>query len=789
LTPPSGTIAPVVRAALVAGVALVAFATHVEVPGLHSPAQAQAGDDSGQMLLEADTLINDQDAQTITAAGGVRIEYNGSRLVADRVTYARGSRRLIAVGRVEIVDSSGNRTFGDEIDITEDFRNGFVNALRIETADKVYFGAESGERRDGNITTLNTGVYTACEPCEEKPDRPPIWRIKAARIIWNGKEKLVRFEKFRFELFGLPIAYFPAFEIPDPTVKRKTGVLFPTFRFGSSTLGFGVGVPYYWALSPTYDLTATFTGLTKQGLLSELEWRQRFNSGEYSIRAAGIYQLQPGAFAAGTHDAANAFRGMIGTTGRFQINPRWTFGWKYLLQSDENFSYTYTIPGYSDYQYIQEAYLTGLNDRNFFDLRLQQFKIQEAGIGPGVSETLPAVLPLLDYSYVIDRPVAGGEFAFDVNFQHVRRESLTTSPTALVPGIRFPGIGGGSARMTAEAEWRKRIVVPGGLALTPLLNARGDLIFTDYSAATQMAISTATLNGVPVASDLRSNYQRGMVTAGLEASWPFLFTTRRTTHVIEPVGQVFARPDAPFGSVLGIANEDAQSMVFDAGNLFERDKFSGYDLIEGGVRANVGLRYTGTFGTGWVVSAVGGQSFHLAGTNPFNSPNLLYAGAFSGLESSRSDYVAAVTLRDPRGSSLLFGGRLDENTLELRRLDVRAAGSIGPVSASVGYGFIQAQPVYGTAIDRHQISASASAKVHDYWRAFGSATYDIRAMTLTNTSIGFSYDDECFGLTLSASQTYGANNTVAARTFGVQFSFRTIGDFGQTTSGVGLTGL
>ncbi|MBX3529953.1 MAG: LPS-assembly protein LptD [Rhizobiaceae bacterium] len=757
-----------------------------------TPSAAQtavAGPGDGQMLLEADTLVYDQDKGTVSAAGNVRIDYNGSKLVADRVVYDQKSGRLLARGRVEIQDRGGNRTFGDEIDITEDFRNGFVNALQIETADKVYFGAESAERRDGNITTLNTGVYTACAPCEEKPDRPPIWRIKAARIIWNGKEKVVRFEKFRFELFGLPIAYLPAFEIPDPTVKRKTGFLFPSIRFGTAAVGFGVNVPYYWALSPTYDLTANFSALSAQGLLTDLEWRQRFNSGEYSVRAAGIYQLQPNLFSAGTHGAANRFRGMIGTTGRFQINPRWAFGWRYLLQSDEDFAYNYTIPNYSSYNYIQEAYLTGLNDRNFFDLRAQQFKIQEATTGAGLSEILPAALPLLDYSYTIDRPVAGGELAFDVNVQHVRRDALYTSPTALATGTKVLGIAGNSSRFTAEAVWRKRMIAPGGLVITPLLHARGDAILSNPTAATQATIAGSTIDGAAVPSDLRSNYQRGMVTAGLEASWPFLFTTRRTTHIIEPVAQVFARPDAPFGSVLGIPNEDAQSMVFDAGNLFERDKFSGYDLMEGGVRANVGFRYTGTFGKNWVVSAIAGQSYHLAGTNTFATPNLVYAGAFSGLETPRSDYVAATTIRAPRGTELLVGGRFDETTLAMRRLDVRASGTIGTVSASLGYAFIQAQPLYGFAIDRHQVSASASAKVHDYWKAFGAAAYDLQAMNLISTSIGFGYDDECFGFTFSAAQSYGAGNSVTGRSFGVQISFRTIGDFGQSSNGIGLSGL
>ncbi|TKD08310.1 MAG: LPS-assembly protein LptD, partial [Mesorhizobium sp.] len=89
----------------------------------------------------------------------------------------------------------------------------------------------------------HNGVYTACEPCEDQPNKAPTWRIKARKIIWNGEKKTVRFENSNFEFFGFPLAYLPAFEIADPTVKRKSGFLIPGIAY-KSELGVGVKVPY-----------------------------------------------------------------------------------------------------------------------------------------------------------------------------------------------------------------------------------------------------------------------------------------------------------------------------------------------------------------------------------------------------------------------------------------------------------------------------------------------------------------------------------------------------------------
>src|SRR5690606_38931837 len=260
-----------------------------------------------------------------------RIDYDGNRLVAERVTYFRKTGRLVASGNVEIVEPGGTIIRAAEIDVTDDFRDGFVNALQVETTDQTYFGAESAERRDGNLTTFNNGVYTACKPCEDQPGKPPIWQIKASRIIWNGETRTIRFERARFELFGMPIAGLPYFEIADHTVKRKTGFLIPSLR-RSHALGTGVTVPYYIALGPSRDLTLQATGLTRQGFLGEAEWREQFDHGQFSLKIAGIHQNQPDAFPIDSVDRHVTNRAMVGSKGEFQLNPRWTFGWDLLWQ-------------------------------------------------------------------------------------------------------------------------------------------------------------------------------------------------------------------------------------------------------------------------------------------------------------------------------------------------------------------------------------------------------------------------------------------------------------------------
>ncbi|MEI9418573.1 LPS-assembly protein LptD [Mesorhizobium sp. Cs1321R2N1] len=779
------------------GVPLSAFAQDVGNMATTVPS-------GSQMLLAADTLEYNNDNQTVTAIGGVQIDYGGNRLVAQKVVYDRNTKRMVASGNVEIVNSDGTKINSQHIDITDDFADGFVNALRVETVDKAYFAAESAERMGGVLTTFHNGVYTACEPCEDKPDKAPTWRVKARKIIWNGEKKTVRFESANFEFFGFPLAYLPAFEIADPTVKRKSGFLIPSIGYNSH-LGYSVKVPYYFALSPTYDLTVTGSGYTKQGFLGEAEWRQRFNNGEYTFKIAGIQQQNPDAFIdsaafpstaghnidSGAVGDPNKFRGMMGTQGQFAINERWNFGWDVLLQTDKDFSHTYNIGKYNEYVHQSSVYLTGLNDRNYFDVRAMHFEVQENTLNDNVaarSGQQPWVLPSLDYAYIPDASVAGGQLSLNVNTRVIRREDLDeTYFTPYYPPSgtqRVRGIEGESSRLTAEAEWKRSFVTDDGLVLTPLLALQGDVDYVRPSSASLTAINQMATN-LGEQDDMRSSFARYMATAGLEMSWPLLFSLASgSSHVVEPMAQVFLRPNEQYVGGLSIPNEDAQSMVFDATTLFERDKFSGYDRIEGGSRANVGLRYSGSYINGWGTNAIFGQSYQIGGENSFAAPDLVNVGANSGLETTKSDYVGLFGITSPNGFAASISGRFDEQSFEIRRAEFKAAYSGLPVSLSAKYAFIQAQPLYGFTTDRHEVTLGASTHLAENWRVFGTGTYDLQEGLLVKDGVGFAYNDSCFTYLMTYAQSRDLNTREVTQSIGFNLSFRTLGDFGSSTNAV-----
>ena len=72
------------------------------------------------------------------------------------------------------------------------------------------------------------------------------------------------------------------------------------------------------------------------------------------------------------------------------------------------------------------------------------------------------------------------------------------------------------------------------------------------------------------------------------------------------------------------------------------DKFSGYDRVEGGGRANIGAQATTQFDQGGAINFLFGQSYQLFGLNSFAVADVTNTGVNSGLQRPQSDYVTSV---------------------------------------------------------------------------------------------------------------------------------------------------
>ena len=231
--------ADTVRVRAVARGFALAGATALAFSALLQPLRAQTASPE-RMAVEAQELIQDNTKNTVTAHGNVQVYYKGRTLEADQVIYDRNTSRVYAEGHAKLTEKDGQVSYAERFDLTDDLRQGFIDSLQSQTTDKTYLSSPRAEYA-GDARVYERPTYTACAPCED-PDRSPLWRVRARKIIHRTDEKNLYFEHADLELYGLPIAYLPFLSIPDPTVKRRSGLLSPHATY-KSQLGYGLWHP------------------------------------------------------------------------------------------------------------------------------------------------------------------------------------------------------------------------------------------------------------------------------------------------------------------------------------------------------------------------------------------------------------------------------------------------------------------------------------------------------------------------------------------------------------------
>ncbi|MGD1037598.1 MAG: LPS-assembly protein LptD [Roseiarcus sp.] len=801
--------------------------------------QSAAARNPDKLIVEADELVYDRDRNTVSAVGAVQLYYKHRVLQADRVIYNRATKRVYAEGHAKLTDEHGNVTYAQRFDLTDDFAAGFAEGVEMLSTEKTRFTAPRVERSAGSVTVFNGGVYTACEPCKDHPERPPFWQIRAARIIENQQTHIVYYEDAWFEIGGVPIAYVPYFSAADPTVTRASGVLAPTFYQGNR-IGYGVGAPYFFNLAPNYDLTLTPTYLSAQGPFGDAVWRHRLNNGEYNIRVTGLYQLDPSLFLPSPYDAGDRrWRGSIESKGQFYVSDKWQYGWDVTAVSDPFYFNDYKIKDndISHYYFqdiVSSVYLRGQADRGFFDLSGYHF---EGTSGYIDQRQEPLAVPVFDYNKTIaiapeQSGGIGGEVKIDLNAANVNRaEALyqsvglqtldkayslysvcqnaagNTTPQSYTPGqCMLRGIAGDYARVSEQVSWQRKYVDPIGETWTPFVFARLDGETTQLDTGQNFTYSSVNGSSV-IYNGSQSNFfngassgsaARAMPGVGLEYRYPFVSSSMLGQQIIEPIAQIIVRPNEVVPKLQ--PNEDAQSLVFDETNLFAWDKYSGYDRIEGGTRVNYGMQYTANFANGGHANFVGGESIQLAGQNSYMIADAANTGLESGLDQKYSNFVAGETIAPFSSNfSLTSKQQFDSSTFELARLDVIANAEFGGFKTSFDYGRYAAQPLLGWLYNREGLLTSASYKLDGAWTVDGSVVFDMSRhyydqvgqntplFFAPNYSFGLSYGDTCTTVKVRYSSTLSdpipSTPAVRDQTVLLQLTLRTLGEI---TTPIGL---
>ena len=165
--------------------------------------------------------------------------------------------KILTTEDIEIKDNKGNKHNVKNIKYNLKTNEILGKDLSINYNNSNSASNKNEPRLKGNsffykkdVTEINKGVFTTCK----KTDKCPPWVMSAEKIEHDKIKKVINYKNAVLKIYDIPVLYFPKFFHPDPTVKRQSGFLIPSFS-QSSNLGNYISIPYFNAISEDSDLT------------------------------------------------------------------------------------------------------------------------------------------------------------------------------------------------------------------------------------------------------------------------------------------------------------------------------------------------------------------------------------------------------------------------------------------------------------------------------------------------------------------------------------------------------
>lgn len=670
--------------------------------------QVAAQTSGAPVVIEADTVTHDQELGNVVARGKVEITQDERILFADSVTYNQKTNTVTASGNVIVLEPDGDTIFADYVELSDDMRDGVIEQIRILLADDSRFAAVLGRRSGGKRITLTKAVYSPCRICEDRPHRPPLWQLKASTIVHDKKAREIRYRDARLEMYGIPVAYTPFFSHPDPTVKRKSGFLTPTFG-SSGNLGAFIQVPYFWAIDQSQDATFAPIYTRDEGVVFAGEYRRRFNSGEVEL-SGSLAEADRNIGTDFVEDTRqNEIRGHIYGKGRYEIDDTWRTGFDLERSTDRSYLRRFNFFGGTTNSLISNAYIEGFRGRNYAAANTYLYQDLQSGIRPNT----PLVAPILDFNHVGLPTRYGGRFSLDANFLSLYREDAAdTQRMSLKFGYELP--------FTSEA----------GFVTTVRTTFQSDLYYV------QQADNSPEDDGFT-----------GRLFPQMMVDWryPFVRDSGLTRQVIEPIAALVVSPNG--SNPAAISSEDSVIVEIDDTNILSADRFPGIDRVESGQKAIYGLKL-GVYGDGdGRTTAFFGQSYR------FHPDDDLAREV--GIERHLSDLVGRVEIRPNRYINLLYRFRSAGDNFDFKRNEIGFSVGTNALHLSGNYFFIEGDGSETSLEEREEVNFVLRSQIDDKWSVSVQSQRDLAEDGGTLfAGVSLTYEDECFKFSTDAQRRF-----------------------------------
>ena len=271
-------------------------------------------DNKNRIFIESQKLIYNEIDNLVFSQGETFIDMkNKYEIFSSDVLYDRNILKISSKKSTEVNDSLENKFIFDKgliFNISKEiisskkafvtdnnlnnyfFKNSKINLKINEIVGKEikvdfinsFFGDEDNDPQlKGKAVTSNdkeTKIFkTVFSTCNIENKNCRGWELESDIFTHNKIEKLFEYEKSWLRVFNKKLFYLPYFNHPDPTVKRKSGFLTPSY-ISSNNLGSSLTVPYFYAPNKSKDFTIKPRIFLNNELILQSEYREAFKNSD-----------------------------------------------------------------------------------------------------------------------------------------------------------------------------------------------------------------------------------------------------------------------------------------------------------------------------------------------------------------------------------------------------------------------------------------------------------------------------------------------------------------------------
>lgn len=653
-------------------------------------------------VLIADELFIANDRELI-ARGNVEAFQGPTRITAKEIRYDRDTGALTITGPITLQDGEGITVLASAAELDTTLQTGLLTSARLVLDQQLQLAAVQMQRVNSRYSQLYKTTVSSCKVCDD--GRPPLWQIRAKRVVHDKEERQLYFDGAQFRILDIPVLYLPQLRLPDPTLERATGFLIPSLRT-TSELGTGIKVPYFIKLGEDRDLTVT-PYVSSNTRTLELRYRQAFVNGRMEFNGAvSRDDIRPG-----------EVRGYLFGNGQFALKNDFRLDFDVELTSDDAYLSNY---GFSGKDRLDSAITISRARRDeFISGSVIAFKSLRDG---DVNAELPTIAVDGIYEARYFPTKLGGEVRLDVNGHNHYRYSDEDI------------VGRDVGRFSTEADWLRSWTLSQGLRTELVLGASADMFnITQDSTVPQNQTQLSPHGRVAFRYPMSRSSEGGV------------------TELLEPIVQ-FAWTG---GDRLNIPNEESTRVEFDGGNLIALSRFPEPDRRERGRATAIGVNWARFDPNGYETSLTLGQVLRDEADDAFTTT--------SGLTGTSSNYLVAGQIKS-RNDWAITARTLFDDGFDFSKAEVRGSYIHNRGSLSGSYVWLTQDQVEERDDSIAEVALSGTYRVNKFWSTSANWRYDIPLDRAANIGMGLQYNNECVSVDFAVSRDFATSQSLAPTT-------------------------